>query len=340
MNKTSFIEIIETISENSQELYNYIDKVPENSLALYLKLNFLKINEYYNNYILKVETLIHLIKKIQIEDNSFKKLIEFEIINILKSNKEIYHLLYSIYLKIQKDQSSLEQLSYLFKKNERSLKILVNMSYSYNHFNYTLDTKKIKKIDYSDLKYGDIVLTIQENITFFSDPLNWLILKITRSNIVHATIYCNKNNGNYYFFDTITNNFSDYIDKDIFYHKLKKNYSQNSIGLVLRLKKNLSKTQKIKIDEYFKLYNGRKYGLFKALNLALLLKLFYYFPNEKYLENRGFKNTSYCSETVVLAYENAKIILSIKEDTATITPVDLLNSDKLEIIGHIDKPQK
>ena len=164
-----------------------------------------------------------------------------------------------------------------------------------------------------------------------------LIFYFSKSHLGHASLYYFNKNNNYYFFD-IADDFV--IFKSIKFQKYLMNYSKDCVGLVLRTKKKLTVKQKKEVLDYIGDHMGYNYGVFSVLFLLLESVVFKHLFFYRNLKNPFATNTNFCSENIVRAYESAGIYLGIKDDPGTISPVDLLNSNDLKIVGYINEGQK
>ena len=93
------------------------------------------------------------------------------------------------------------------------------------------------------------------------------------------------------------------------------------------------------MKKYIETHIGYKFGLFSALFLGLEILIFNKIPFFRNLKNPFDMGTNFCSENVVRAYREVGIYLGGKNDAGTMSPIDILNSPGLEIVGYIDEGQ-
>lgn len=311
---------------------------------------FFKNNSLDNTFLIykkKIFSFLNYSKKVDLNDKHLNILLKNQ---INKSESDL--ILFEKYLKhfkfIDKNHKSIyfKKIYEFINQNDENLYKLYNMIETFTNYLYDVDLNNLKRKNYFDLKSGDIVLS-KKSKTEIKKTFEYKLTKyLTKSNIVHANIFLNsekKNSENNYIFldvEDIPENVSRIkkFFKGIIFKKVQSTYTNDNVGIILRVKFGLSKSEKNKIVEYCNSMIGVEYGLIKALNLILLSKIFFPLFKKKY-RNYDSK-TIFCSEFVSKAYENAKIYITNKEDNSTVTPIDILNSPELQIIGYLDNNSK
>ncbi len=328
----SFNEVVNA----GKYLYEVVELTSKNNLLFALKNDGQKVAKAYLNYHAYVVDYIKLPDKCNCKEKYFKRIVLSQVSKVKRYDVKIRKLMKKLIKRNVNTTEDLYHLKLLLKRNEKNLVILNNMIYSYENFRYNVDHKKYKKLDYKDLKFGDIVLTLKSDEMIKKKIIFKLIYFVTKSHIGHASQFFKQINGKYYFLDVpeVYNPL-----KKIKYKLFNMNYSKKRIGLVLRYNKKFTPEQKENLKKYYHNNLGSSFGLIKALFLALELEMYFHMPFFRNLKNPFPKESHFCSENVVRAYETAGIYLSNKDDEATTSPVDLLNSPQLKVIGYIDKKQ-
>ncbi len=330
MHKYSY-GFIKNFNKFNDELIKVIEEIEIKKVKEFKSIFSIAEDACYN-YLKSVNDFIDYSNNKKIVKKVHQKLVSCEIEKIKSNNETILtETLRELKVYYGKTYYGMPKLKKTILENKRSLNVLANMIYSYSDFILDIDYKKYPSIDYSNLELGDIILSVKKDKIIHKNFIFKLTYYITKSHIGHASIFYEKKNEKYYFIDTP----SRFVN--VYFKKYRMRYSQNVVGLVLRKREGLNIYEKNKIDKYLRGVIGKKLGLYKGLFLAFLLAIYEKLPFYKNLKNPFSKKTIFCSENVVRAYEAADICLSNKYDEATITPIDLLNSKRLEIIGYIDR---
>jgi hypothetical protein len=338
------------IRKTYYEYFKSFEKIKKNIIKyLYSKEIFL-----YK----KDKEIIEISFKIYLESiNKLTKQLDEENVKDKEYQKMLNQTLYEINKKQQIISKSFENLledelekTYYCKSNmtkileiHKQIVISINMYSSFTTFIYEYPIKNIQSVNYSKLEKGDIILSMKSESIINKNIFYKLISKITKSNIGHSTIFLGLNDNKPEYMDikdgdlTIKNLV---IRPDsIKFIRTSNNYSKEIIGLVLRIRGGLSKTEEKLIFEYIDSKINIKYGFFKVLIGLLFGKIYENLSIKKlsFINPIRSVKTMFCSELIIRTYENAHIYLRNKSDPATTTPVDLLNSPQLEVIGYVDK---
>ncbi len=314
----------------------FLDKKSKNEI----KKDFKK---YLKNINILTETINNQINKKKIQREEYHKMINSSLDTInkkqIKLEKTFNNLLDNEFEKFYYCKKNLYKI---FKQHKKII-ILINMYSSFKSFIYDYDTAKLKNLSTQSLKKGDIILSLKSEKKINENLFFKLISKITRSRIGHSTIFLEENkSGKAIYIDikngdtTVKNLLTN--SKNIKYVKTHNKYSNDVIGLVLRIKGGLSKLEEQKITIYIENQINLEYGTLKVLTALIIGKIYEKLPFKNLTLKHPDQNlkTMFCSEFVIRTYEAAQIYLGNKTDPAVTSPADLLNSPQLEILGYIN----
>ncbi|NQZ85675.1 MAG: hypothetical protein HRU03_08205 [Nanoarchaeales archaeon] len=217
------------------------------------------------------------------------------------------------------------------------------MYVSFKKYIYDYPLDKIKNIELNQLQKGDIILSVKSQQRIDNNMFFKIISKITHSRIGHSTIFIGlnkKNKPEYLDIRTGDATIKKLIlnSDSIRYMRSQRKYSNDVVGLVLRIKNELSKIEEEQIIKYLTNKLNLRYGFLKVVYALTFGKIYELLPVDKLrLKNPDQSlKTMFCSELVIRAYDSANIYLSNKSDPAETAPADLLNSPQLEVIGYIN----
>ena len=337
--RKKYYEYYESFEIIQKEIQNYMY-----NNDLFLKEN--DKNKFKNKYIKYIEEIKSLIEKTK--HNNFEKQDYTRMFNqLIETIKHDLNDIDNIFQELFKN--SLEKFYYCKLAKNKTYKIhkkiiiSLNMFSGFTSYKFNYPIKDLKKITTEDLKFADVILSQKSEKNLKKNPFQRLISIVTTSPIGHSALFLENKNNKAIYLDVADNqitieNFFKNPEK-IKYIKTNNKYSKDVIGLVLRIKSGLSKTEKNKIEEYIENHINLQYGFFKVLLGLLAAKLYEQIPINKFKLKNPNQNlkSMFFSELVSKAYEFAGIQIRNKSDPAETSPSDLLNSPQLEIIGYIEK---
>ncbi|MFW6002472.1 MAG: hypothetical protein ACOCQD_03950, partial [archaeon] len=116
------------------------------------------------------------------------------------------------------------------------------------------------------------------------------------------------------------------------------------VYIVLRPRKKFLYNIRLNLEQEVNNRLGESFGLLKlygiALNYVLTSVYRAWFPSITRGRNIYFKQKLFCSESVSKLYDSLGMNIKNYEDFAMVTPVDILNSYNLNIIGYFEKDDK
>ncbi len=332
---------------------NYIKNKPIQS--------FLTLKD--SKYLLKEERdkLLFKFKKrtFEVEEKLFSAFTLFEEFRVFLINQKIkkidlrtiksilndtHKIFYSIFKKI----FFIENISldhYILLKEEikkKALQLLDNISVITNlafeslwYFN-DIDIKKLKKISLAKLEEGDIILTKKKFVE--NSLFTKVVSKLIRSKIVHSSMVYKVGKNYLEIFESIGDNGGKSV-----IHSLE--FSNSSFYLILRKKKSLSNMQKKELVTLMSQNIGRKYSFIKVFSAIFtqrreILSNNPYFPYKRRSNIFKFLSGVFCSEIISELYSKIGIRLGFSKDNSMVSPLELLNSSELEIIGYIENATK
>lgn len=302
------------------------------------------IKDEFNQYVKNISKLTNKLNKEKIQKEEYHKMLNQSIYEIDKKQKEITSLFENLLEnELEKFYNCKNNVKKILKIHKQII-ITINMYTSFTSYFYDYSTKDLKNLEFNELKKGDIVLSLKSKKIIKSNLFYKLISKITKSRIGHSTIFLGLNNKNKpTYIDvqdgdaTVENLITN--SKSIKYTKTSNKYSNDVIGLILRVKGGLSKQEEKLISEFTNAKTNLQYGFIKAILALIIGKIYEFLPSKRLKLKHPDQNlkTMFCSEFVIRTYENAQIYLQNKSDAAMTSPADLLNSPQLEIVGYINK---
>ena len=192
-----------------------------------------------------------------------------------------------------------------------------------------INFNKLKKLSFEDLNEGDILVLNKSNSILNSFRL--LAKNLLGSNFIHSSIIYKKSKEKIYVFEALA-----YDKKEVIVEEIERGTPLTYV--VLRPKNKLTPTQlkKIKLIEESQI--GIKYSFLKVFGA------FFQRHKEKYFQDSWFpffrkKNPfrnlkgSFCSEVVAKVYSEVGVKIGFVEDNSIVSPLDILNSSSLEIVG-------
>lgn len=314
----------------SEELFFY--KQDKESIKIefeqYIE-NISKLTTRLNEEKLEKQQYQKMLNQMLFEIEIKQKLLEKSFNNLLENEIEKFYL-------CKKDVK-------LILKIHKKIVIAINMYSSYKSYFYNYPTTDLKKLNSSQLEKGDIILSLKSDKIIKENLFYKLISKFTKSNIGHSTIFIGveKNKNKYIDIQDGQATIKNFLlNKDsVKFVKTSNKYSNNVVGLVLRIKNGLSKKEEDQIFKYIESKVNLEYGVLKVLIGLAFGKIYENLPINKLPFKNPDQNlrSMFCSEFVIRTYENADIYLRNKSDPATTTPADILNSPQLQVIGYINK---
>lgn len=343
------IEKIVELVEKNKELNE--TKPQKNTM-----LNYLMMRE--NNYDLELEKrkILEKLRKqiIRIGDHYFFYLeafaeFKYEIMHYSLSKIDI-RTINEIFKKIDKENKKIQDLIVIFENTNYNellhrksvfrqsyskileyLYVIENLVYEDIYYIKELDFSKLKLLKTKDVKEGDVIILKKyyKNLTIYRK----LIVNILGSTFIHSAIVYKISKDKIYLFEA--NAYNDKLTNIAILEK-KPNYKY----VVLRPKREFSKQGIKQIKEIMEANVGIKFSILKTLSAS------YERLKELHLRNsflplkrkkNPFKNLkgTFCSEAVAKIYEEMGIRLGLSDDNSIISPLDILNSPELEIIGYL-----
>lgn len=342
----------EIVSKSSEKIH-----LPESSLfKAYYKM-ILRHEEEYQLYLKKLD----FDKKI----NTYKYEIENAYFEYIKNYDKIKDFLQEHLVDIVKKNTSRLTLRYLDKLNKEILKkividinsefnnyyiileelkektrvvytrtsVLLHMAYQEKTYIRKIEYSKLEKLDFKDLKKGDIIL-FDEYEKYKSSLARRQIKFWSKSTILHSAIFISLHDQKPLIYEAAGVNRKKTYIAPLFLEK-------GVRYIILRPRKNIGKLEQEAIEQEVIQMIEKKFGIIKLYGIAInytLLKFYKsFFPFITSGRNIYFGKGVFCSETVSIIYKNFGVGVSNNEDFAMISPVDILNSYNLDNIGYLEK---
>lgn len=345
--KNDEIMLEQKVRKKYYKYFNSFEIVKKELKTFYLNenisLNKKNIEITLNKYVENIKDLIKNLNEETFQREEYHKLINQQIYDI---NKKIskFEKVFNISLKNESEKVfyTKSNVKIIFKLH-KDIIILINMYVSFKKYIYDYPLDKIKNIELNQLQKGDIILSVKSQQRIDNNIFFKIISKITHSRIGHSTIFIGlnkKNKPEYLDIRTGDATIKNLIlnSESIRYMRSQRKYSNDVVGLVLRIKNELSKIEEEQIIKYLTNKLNLRYGFLKVVYALTFGKIYELLPIDKLrLKNPDQSlKTMFCSELVIRAYDSANIYLSNKSDPAETAPADLLNSPQLEVIGYIN----
>ncbi len=223
-----------------------------------------------------------------------------------------------------------------FNKNileiKKKISMITNIIFNNFYYQKNLDLKNFKKISYENIRVGDIILKRREQKE--NTRLSKLINIFLDSPIVHVSLVYQVSKDACYTLevDAYNNNYGEIS-------KLKVKNTEDYI--IMRSKKLLSKEKQEKIKLYQEEFLTRKYSILKVIGAFIQRHKERIFSNTNIFSSRKRNIFSsidgiFCSQVAAEVYKKAGIELGLTDDTSIVSPLDILNSPQLKIVGYLE----
>lgn len=209
---------------------------------------------------------------------------------------------------------------------------IMNLIFEDLWYKKAIDFQEIKKLEFKDIKEGDIIVlrkdpSLLSSFRFFAKTL-------LDSNFIHSAIVYRKTNDSIYLFESLA-----YDNKEVGVNLLEK--SKKLKYVILRPNKKLSKKNLELLKQEADKYLGMNYSFLKVLGAFVERHKEQFFQDSKFpffrRKNPFSKNNGiFCSELVALIYSKIGIKIGFTEDNSIVSPLDILNSSSLEVIGYYE----
>jgi hypothetical protein len=215
--------------------------------------------------------------------------------------------------------------------------ICLHMIYSDAEFIRKLDYNKIDKITEKKMQPGDIIL-FDEYKYYKSTYPRRTIVRYTGSTILHSAIYLKTDyHKNHFLFQAGGDNrMKSYIG--VF------NKDPGIRYIILRNRKSLSIINKNKMKDIIYSNVDRNFSILKLYGIVLNYGFARFYSNwfPKITQGKNILSTKgiVCSELITIIYRKFGINIGNYIDSAMISPVDILNSFELDIVGYMEKEEK
>jgi hypothetical protein len=364
----SFLEVqISNLREKLIKYKKYYNK--EYKIIVDLSLELERFKKFNQNPFLQIlffqeEDYAYVVKKKQISQkievvlkkvfNHFEEirkewnLLEKDFVNseliplVKKTLLEETNQINNMLVKIQEAQvifSAISYYDYLKRKffiDEKLDKIIQLLYIMQNQLKddgcyiYDIDLSSLKNLSCKDLEIGDILLLHKADSIL--TPYRKFLKMMISSNIMHsALVYDIRKDVVYVLEANSTNSQRVRVDQ----LELKEGFTY----IVLRNSKKLTKLQKEKL-----IFEANKTLEEEFSNLKLVVGVLermyeYFLRNLSFVKRKKnpfwFLNGTFCSEVIARVYKKINLPLGVNLDTSMTSPIDILNSKNLKIIGKI-----
>ncbi|MEC8220550.1 MAG: hypothetical protein VX028_00645, partial [Nanoarchaeota archaeon] len=215
---------------------------------------------------------------------------------------------------------------------KKKISMITNIIFNNFYYQKNLDLKNFKKISYANIRVGDIILKRREQKE--NTRLSKLINIFLDSPIVHVSLVYRVSKDACYTLEVDAyNNTCGEISK------LKVKNTEDYI--IMRSKKLLSKEKQEKIKLYQEEFLTRKYSILKVIGAFIQRHKERIFSNIGIFSSRKKNIFSsiegiFCSQVAAEVYKKAGIELGLTDDTSVVSPLDILNSPQLKIVGYLE----
>jgi hypothetical protein len=210
--------------------------------------------------------------------------------------------------------------------------LIMNLIFEDIWYKKEVDFTKIKKLSFDEINEGDVIVLRKDPSLLSSFRL--FAKKLLDSNFIHSAIVYRKTENSIFLFESLA-----YDKKEVGVNILEK--SKNLKYIILRPNKDISKknleTLRFEADKYL----GTNYSFLKVLGAFVERHKEQFFENSRFpffrKKNPFSKNNGiFCSELVALIYSKIGIKIGFTEDNSIVSPLDILNSSSLKIIGYYE----
>lgn len=223
-----------------------------------------------------------------------------------------------------------KKIDELLRKLSAELQVLGNLAFGEEYFFKDVKFSQLQKLKESEILPGDLLLLKKENYTLtpYRKALRWLL----QSNIMHSAFVF------------------DVVDEEIFVLEAN-SHDSRQIGIdslerrkgytyvVLRPRKSFTKMQISEMKEFSTTFVGTKFSNSKIIigslerGIEFLLRHFSFYG--RHMNPVRKLEGHFCSEIVAAVYDKGGCYLGISKDPSIASPIDLLNSRNLKIVGYI-----
>lgn len=219
----------------------------------------------------------------------------------------------------------------LTKVIEVEIQLMVNIFSGEENYIKEVDFSKLQKLYFDSIKQGDILLLRKEDFTLtpYRKFLKWLL----QSNIMHSSLVYDIVDKQIYVIQANSHN-SKKTRIDLL--ERKKGYSY----LVLRPKKEFNKKQISQIKKLSTSHIGKDFSNLKIITGSLERGLEFLLRNFSFYRRHNnplrYSKGLFCSEVVASIYDQVGCPLGISKDPSITSPIDILNSKNIKIVGFIE----
>jgi signal peptidase I len=271
--------------------------------------------------------------------NSMQKNSIVKIIN--ETDKQIGSLLHIVSVDVNSEVNDFLRLkmevSEICKFVSEKISICLHMIYSDQDFVRKLDYSKISKITEEKMLPGDIILFDEYKYYKNSYPRRRIVHYIG-STILHSAIFLKTDaHKNHLLFQAGGDNrMKSYIGTF--------NRDSGIRYIILRSRKKMSKENHNKMMSIISSNINRKFSILKLYGIALNYGLADFYSNwfPKITHGRNILATKgiVCSELISLIYRRYGLNIGNYTDSAMVSPVDILNSFELDVVGYMEEDKK
>lgn len=299
------------------------------------------LNPFYESILNSEKSFVAFISFLE-EYEHFTKELSLNKINLSTINNYFLDIDKYIFI-IKKQLVFIEEFSindYLLRKSifnknileiKKKISMITNIIFNNFYYQKNLDLKNFKKISYNNIRVGDIILKRREQKE--NTRLSKLINIFLDSPIVHVSLVYRVSKDACYTLEVDAyNNTCGEISK------LKVKNTEDYI--IMRSKKLLSKEKQEKIKLYQEEFLTRKYSILKVIGAFIQRHKERIFSNIGIFSSRKKNIFSsiegiFCSQVAAEVYKKAGIELGLTDDTSVVSPLDILNSPQLKIVGYL-----
>ncbi|MCA9495572.1 MAG: hypothetical protein KC589_01405 [Nanoarchaeota archaeon] len=315
---------------------NYAHYAKNESIKKGVNLILYKIINSFEDYERKYYEFKDYVQTRNLENyqiNTVRRLL----IKIDAKNREISKIVMTNYnLEYNDYYQSLQDLKNLINQVKYYISIVEHKVFNAEHFSREIDYSKLSKLDFLDLKMGDIILYEEDpkkSNSFVTKQISLFI----KTKITHSAVFYKKENDKFIIFQARG---ADRKKSYLAPFKVRPDYKY----LVLRLRHTLNVEQKKQLEINILENINKKFSLIKiygaGFNIILenLYKKWFWFLEEG--RNPVKTSNIYCSEVIGKIYGGLGYNISNKIDISSLSPVDIFNSPELKIVGYIEERKK
>ncbi len=218
----------------------------------------------------------------------------------------------------------------LLKKLSAELQVLGNLAFGEEYFFKDVKFSGMEKLREEDILPGDLLLLKKEDFTLtpYRKALRWLL----QSNIMHSAFVFDVVGDEIFVLEA---NSHDSRQIGIDSLERKKGYTY----VVLRPRKPFTKLQIADMKEFSTSFVGKKFSNSKIIigslerGIEFLFRHFSFYG--RHMNPLRKVEGHFCSEIVASIYDRGGCYLGISKDPSIASPIDLLNSRNVKIVGYI-----